>query len=262
MTLRSALRTLSTVLVVSGALLLVDAVLTVAWQEPVSALYARLAQDRLEGELRDAARLPLRPAERRLLLRLEREPQRLGYLARRTRRRVGKGEPLGRIVAKRAKIDFVMVQGTDGASLRKGPGHFPDTALPGEAGTVAVAGHRTTYQAPFRHVDALRPDDPIRLEMPYGTFTYRVERTRIVRPDAVWVTRSVSYPRLVLTACHPLYSAEKRIVIFARLVRAAPTARILTTRSPIDGLPMGFARTAQRTFRTSGIPPASGTSSR
>ena len=218
--MRSAVRALSTVLVVSGALLLLDAALTLAWQEPVSAIYGRIAQAQLEGELRDAARLPLRPAERRLLQRLEREPQRLRYLVHRTRRRVGKGEPLGRIVARRAKIDFVMVHGTDAASLRKGPGHFPDTSLSGEAGTVAVAGHRTTYQAPFRHVDALRPGDPIRLEMPYGTFTYRVERTRIVRPDAVWVTRSVSYPRLVLTACHPLYSAEKRIVVFARLVRA------------------------------------------
>ena len=223
MTARSALRSLSTVLVVSGALLLVDAALTIAWQEPVSALYGRVAQERLEGKLRNAARLPLRPAERRLLQRLDREPQRLGYLARRARRRVGKGEPLGRIVARRAELDFVVVHGTDAASLRKGPGHFPGTALPGEAGTVAVAGHRTTYQAPFRHIDALRPGDPIRLEMPYGTFTYRVERTRIVRPDAVWVTRNVGYPRLVLTACHPLYSAEKRIVVFARLVRAART---------------------------------------
>lgn len=252
---RSALRSLSTILVFSGALLLLDVALTIAWQEPVSALYGRIAQERLEGELRDAGRLSLRPAERRLLQRLEREPERLRYLARRARRRAGQGEPLGRIVATRAKIDFVMVHGTDGASLRKGPGHFPDTSLPGEAGTVAVAGHRTTYQAPFRHVDALRPDDPIRLEMPYGTFTYRVERTRIVRPDAVWVTRRVGYERLVLTACHPLYSAEKRIVVFARLVRATPTARILTARSPGDGWPLAFARTAQRSSRTSGSRP-------
>jgi sortase A len=219
---RGTLRAASTVLIVAGILLLLDAGLTVAWQEPVSALYARIAQEQLEGDLREAARLDLRPAEKRLLRSLEREPQRLGYLARRAERRARTGDAIGRIVSKRAKIDFVMVEGTDTTTLRKGPGRFPETAMPGMSGTVAVAGHRTTYQAPFRHLDAFRKNDPIRLEMPYGTFTYRVERTRIVRPDAVWVTRSVGYPRLVLTACHPLYSAAKRIVVFAKLVRAEP----------------------------------------
>lgn len=221
---RGTLRAASTVLIVAGALLLLDAGLTVAWQEPVSALYGRIAQEQLEGDLRDAARIDLKPSERRLLRSLEREPQRLAYLARRARPRAETGSAIGRIVAKRAKIDFVVVEGTDAKTLRKGPGRFPGTAMPGMSGTVAVAGHRTTYQAPFRHLDAFRPKDTIRLEMPYGTFTYRVERTRIVRPDAVWVTRSVGYPRLVLTACHPLYSAAKRIVVFARLVRATPSA--------------------------------------
>lgn len=221
---RRALRAASTILIAAGALLLLDAGLTVAWQEPVSALYGRIAQQQLESDLRDAARLGLEPAEKRLLRSLKREPQRLAYMARRAARGAKTGDALGRIVAKRAKIDFVMVHGTDTETLRKGPGHFPRTSMPGASGTVAVAGHRTTYQAPFRHLDALRAGDPIRLEMPYGTFTYRVERTRIVRPDAVWVTRSVSYPRLVLTACHPLYSAAKRIVVFARLVRAVPSA--------------------------------------
>ena len=59
--------------------------------------------------------------------------------------------------------------------------------------------------------------------MPYGRFTYRVERTRIVPPTAVWVTQRVSYDRLILSACHPLYSAAKRIVVFAKLVRSTPS---------------------------------------
>ena len=59
--------------------------------------------------------------------------------------------------------------------------------------------------------------------MPYGRFAYRVERTRIVAPTATWVTRRVAYDRLVLTACHPLYSAAERIVVFARLERSAPS---------------------------------------
>ncbi len=116
----------------------------------------------------------------------------------------------------------MFIEGTDAGDLRAGPGHYPGTPLPGQSGTVAIAGHRTTYGAPFRKVDKLRPRDEIVLTMPYGEFTYRVERTRIVPPTAVWVTQRVSYDRLILSACHPLYSAEKRIVVFARLVRSIP----------------------------------------
>jgi len=112
---------------------------------------------------------------------------------------------------------YVVVQGTDGSSLRRGPGHYPGTPLPGQPGTVAIAGHRTTYLAPFRDIDELHPGDQVVLEMPYGRFVYSVEQTRIVKADAVWVTKPVGYPRLVLTACHPLYSASKRIVVFAKL---------------------------------------------
>src|SRR5213078_2628926 len=100
---------------------------------------------------------------------------------------------------------YVVVQGTDLGTLRKGPGHYPDTRFPGESGTVAIAGHRTTYLAPFRHVDSLHPGNHVVLAMPYGTFTYRVEKTQIVTPDATWITRRVpGAPRLVLSACHPL----------------------------------------------------------
>ncbi|MDQ3318871.1 MAG: sortase, partial [Actinomycetota bacterium] len=79
-----------------------------------------------------------------------------------------------------------------------------------------------TYMAPFRTVNRLRRRQPIVLEMPYGRFTYRVEKARIVPPTATEVTRDVGYDRLVLTACHPLYSAAERIVVFARLERAEP----------------------------------------
>jgi sortase A len=68
----------------------------------------------------------------------------------------------------------------------------------------------------------VRPGDQIAISMPYGRFTYRVERTRIVKPTDVWVTQRVSYDRLILSACHPLYSAAKRIVVFARLARSEP----------------------------------------
>ena len=114
-------------------------------------------------------------------------------------------------------LSTIVVEGTGGAELRSGPGHYPDSPLPGRRGTVAIAGHRTTYGAPFRHIDDLERGDRIELAMPYGRFTYRVERSRIVPPSAVDVVGRVAYDRLVLTACHPLYSADERIVVFARL---------------------------------------------
>jgi sortase A len=95
--------------------------------------------------------------------------------------------------------------------------------MPGLRGTVGVAGHRTTYGAPFRHLDALDDGDHVVVEMPYGRFTYEVESQRIVKPSATWVVKRVGHDRLVLTACHPLYSAAERIVVFARLVRSEPS---------------------------------------
>jgi sortase A len=127
---------------------------------------------------------------------------------------------MGRIVMPAIGVSEVFVEGTEAGDLRTGPGHYPDTPLPGERGTVAIAGHRTTYGAPFRRVDQLERGDRIELRMPYGRFVYRVERTRIVEPTELSVTARVAYDRLVLSACHPLYSAAQRIIVFARLERS------------------------------------------
>jgi sortase A len=112
-----------------------------------------------------------------------------------------------------------IVEGTDTDDLRKGPGHYHDTPMPGDHGTVAIAGHRTTHGAPFRNIDKLERGDRIILELPYGRFVYSVEKTQIVEPTALWVTDRVGYDRLVLSACHPLYSAAQRLIVFARFVR-------------------------------------------
>jgi sortase A len=211
--MRGVWRFVASVLIVSGSLLIADVVVTLLWQEPVSALIAHREQSRLSGQLRTLGRLSA--ADARALAGARSDV--LGRLARREQLRVGTGHALGRIRLPTLGRSFVVVQGTDSGSLRKGPGHYPDTPLPGEPGTVAVAGHRTTYLAPFRNIDQLHGGDPVVLEMPYGTFTYRVQETRIVEPTALWITRNVGYQRLVLSACHPLYSASKRIVVFARL---------------------------------------------
>ena len=185
----------------SGILLIADAGITLAWQEPVSAFFAERQQQQLEKQLTDP------PPE----------------VARRIReKRPLPGDAIGEIVLPSLGKRYFVVEGTDTDNLRKGPGHYPDTPLPGERGTVAIAGHRTTYGAPFRHIDQLKRGQRIILSMPYGRFVYRVQRQQIVDDSALWITRNVGYDRLVLSACHPLYSAAQRIVVFARLVRRLP----------------------------------------
>jgi sortase A len=130
----------------------------------------------------------------------------------------------------RIGLSSFVVEGTNVGDLRRGPGHYPGTPLPGQRGTVAIAGHRTTYGAPFRHIDKLRPGDRILLDMTYGRFVYSVQSSRIVPPTALWVKAPKPYQRLVLSACHQLYSAAKRIVVFARVVRRSPRSTSVRRR--------------------------------
>jgi sortase A len=224
--MRRALRGLSSVLIATGVLLVLDAVLTVVWQEPVTAIYGKVRQSELSGDLKKLEKQSLTPAERGVLQVLHSDPERVAFLARSMRRHARSGQAIGRIKIPHIHANFVMVQGTDEGDLKKGPGHYPDTPFPGMPGTVGVAGHRTTYLAPFNKLDKLRPGDEVRLEMPYAVVTYKVERKQIVPPSATWVTKRVGYDRLVMTACHPKYSASHRIVVFARQVSAVVSARI------------------------------------
>jgi sortase A len=219
---RRLLRALSTVLIVSGAMLIADAGLTLVWQEPISAVYAKLQQRQLAGRLNDLENLT--DLQLRALDRLNSEKRRVAFLARLLRRRAKTGDPIGRIKDKRMGINFVVVEGTQADDLRKGPGHYADTPFPGIHGTVAIAGHRTTYLAPFRKLNQMHKGDLITLEMPYAKFTYKTQRKpQIVDPGAYeYVTARKSYDRLALTACHPLYSARQRVVVFAKLIRVTP----------------------------------------
>ena len=220
--LHAILRFIASVACVSGVLLLVDAGLTLAWQEPISALTAArsqaVAEDQLDRQMAAFERERSASTARA-------DPAALREAASRFRRRLQPGRAIARISLPSLKRQYVMVQGTDTGSLRKGPGHYPETPLPGQGGTIGIAGHRTTYLAPFRTIDRLRRGQRIVVTMPYGRFTYRVRRTRIVRPTDVWVKQDVGYEQLILSACHPRYSAAKRIVVFARLVGAAPLAK-------------------------------------
>jgi sortase A len=212
------LRAVAVGLIAAGVLLLADAVVTLVWQEPISALYTTLRQDSLSGALRREERERPTRAEQQALTELHLQQARIAYLASALQRHSGDGSPVARIHMPRIGASFVVVNGTSESALRSGPGIYPATAFPGSGGTTAIAGHRTTYLAPFRHIDALRPGDPIELEMPYADFTYTVTGSRVVAPtDVRDAVANVGYPRLVLSACTPPFSASKRLLVFARL---------------------------------------------
>ncbi len=237
-------RALAYLLIAAGALAVVDAGVTLLWQEPVTALYAMFRQDRLGGDLRAIEHAAPTLPEQRALASLPDERRRVAFLARRLEHDAGQGGAVGRIVIPRIGASYVVVKGTSTEDLKSGPGVYPETGFPGIAGTTAIAGHRTTYLAPFRHIDALRAGDHILLNMPYAHFTYTVIDQRVVLPtDVLAAVSQVGYSRLVLSACTPLFSAARRLLVYARLTRTVPigAARVLPghpTIQPIEA-PLG-----------------------
>jgi sortase A len=219
---RRLIRDLSSVLILSGLFLVLDAGVTLVWQEPVTAAIAVVLRGQIDNQYLSYQTAPLSVDDRAALAGLRSRDQRLRYLARRELRQIKVGDGIGRIDIPKIGANYTVIQGTDELSLEKGPGHYPGTALPGMGATVAIAGHRTTYLAPFRRINELRPGNRIVLNMPYGRFTYVVQYHRIVLPTALWVTNNVGYDRLVLSACNPLYSAAQRIIVFARLRSVKP----------------------------------------
>ncbi len=216
-----ALRILSTALITAGIVVLADVALTLAWKEPISSIYGQIQQDKLAGEL-EALRGEF-PDEATLAAveRVQGTRAKAKVLADRFADQVEVGDAIGTIRVPSIDADYVLVEGTETAELQRGPGHYPDTRLPGQSGTVGIAGHRTTYLAPFRDIDDIEDGAEVVLEMPYATFTYTVQRHEIVAPTDVQVVRNVGYERVVLTACHPLYSAAERFVVFAKLTHTS-----------------------------------------
>ncbi len=231
------MRALAVLLILGGAVALIDAGVTLVWQEPFSALYAKLRQDNLSGALAKVEHAAPTAEEKRQLVDLGDVRYRVAYLAGRLEGHAKDGSPVGRIEIPRIGASFVVVKGTDTSDLESGPGIYSETVFPGMAGTTAIAGHRTTYLAPFRHVDLLRRGNKIKLRMPYAQFTYTVIDKRVVAPtDVNAAVGNVGYSRLVLSACTPLFSAAKRLLIYARLVRTVPVG---AGRVPLAQRPPG-----------------------
>ena len=161
-------------------LALIDGAVTLLWQEPISALYAKIRQDDLSGALKQIERASPTPLERRTLASLSDERNRIAFLAGELEHHTGDGGALGRIVIPRVGASYVVVKGTDTEALKSGPGVYSETRVPGIPGTTAIAGHRTTYLAPFRDINLLARGNRILLYMPYAHFTYTVIGHRVV----------------------------------------------------------------------------------
>jgi sortase A len=150
------------------------------------------------------------------------ERREVASAAARFRKSARTGQAIGRITIGRIGLHMVVVNGTDHDSLKKGPGRDARTYMPGQNRLVYIAGHRTTYLAPFSHIDSIRTGDFIRLEMPYATFVYRAVKHRIVVDTDLSVLRSPKHELLELQACHPRFFASHRYIVYARLVAVEP----------------------------------------
>lgn len=128
------------------------------------------------------------------------------------------GEGIAVIRIPKIGVDHVVVEGIGVEDLKKGPGHFPETALPGHFGNVVLSGHRTTYGAPFSKLDELVVGDEIKLVDREGTYKYVVSESKVVAPTDMSVVTKSTESKLTLTTCHPRFSARQRLIIVATLI--------------------------------------------
>lgn len=227
--LRLSARIFGTVLIVAGILALAWVLVVWQWGDPVTALYARYEQRGLRNAYAEqtkafvASDTPpvvspapevVKPPIGQVLRRIDRDA--VAY-----RKQLQIGDPVGVLDVPKMALHAVVVNGTDHDSLRRGPGRDPRTAVPGEHELVYVAGHRTTYGAPFADIDQLKAGDRISFDVPYARFVYAVTGHRIVAATELSVLRSRGIEQLALQACHPRFFATQRYIADAKLVSVA-----------------------------------------
>ncbi|MGN6799438.1 MAG: sortase [Gaiellaceae bacterium] len=219
--MRLASRILGLLLIVAGGLTLAWVVVVWQWQDPFTALYTHLQQNRLSHsyERRVRAFHP-KPTKGKDLAAVQVE---IAAEARAYGHTIHTGDPIGRLKIGRIGLKMVVVQGTDHETLKKGPGHYAPSALPGEGHLIYIAGHRTTYLAPVAHIHDIKGGAYLTLSVPYATFTYRVQRHYIVRSDQLSVLKDHGREILRLQACHPRFFATHRYIVDAMLASITPT---------------------------------------
>ena len=230
--MRRAVRIAGTLLAGLGVLLLVWAFAVWKWGDPLTSVYTSWEQRKLESryvQLSASSPLAALPAGRpaRSQSRNDDDPgarARVRATAGRYRRTVEVGQPIARIKVPRLGLNMLVVAGTDSASLKKGPGWDRRTFMPGEGQLTYIAGHRTTYGAPFAHIDRLGKGDVVEIDLPYGHFRYEVTRSVIVPADDLSRLESSGREVLALQACHPRFSARQRYIVYAKPATASPAA--------------------------------------
>ncbi len=221
MTMRRLFRILGTVMAVAGVGVLIWVLVVWRWQDPFTALYTTWKQHQLSQSY-DKRAASFRAPPPRAGASLVETAGAVRKQARRYRLSSKRGQAIGRIRIPRLHLNMVLVDGTDHDSLTKGPGFDRRTYMPGEGQLIYIAGHRTTYLAPFAHIERVQPGDVVTLEVPYGTFSYRVYMHRIVTADDLAVLRSHGREIVELQACHPRFFASHRYLAYGRLVRIEP----------------------------------------
>jgi sortase A len=210
------LRLLGSLLILAAAVAGAWVAVVFFWQDPFTAWYTHREQHKLSAEYnRDAAKFAAPPTT------VSRRPYpsaEIRRLARTYEQSLVIGAPVGRLQIKRIGLNMVVAQGTDHETLKKGPGHYEPSALPGGGQLIYIAGHRTTYLAPFSHIDDIRNGDFIVFQVPYGTFTYRAYHHYVVPSTALSVLETHGREILRLQACHPRFFATHRYLVDARLV--------------------------------------------
>jgi sortase A len=217
--MRRGTRVIGTLLALSGALLLIWTILVWQWQDPFTALYTHWKQRELSSQYEKLTRSYHSPIPRESLAAKRRS---IARAAERFRGTATQGQAIGRLRIPRMDLNMVLVNGTDHNTLKKGPGRDERTYMPGENRLVYVAGHRTTYSAPFSDIDSLHKGDRVVVDVPYGRFIYAVTHHRIVKATDLSVLKSPRHELLELQACHPRFFASHRYIAYARLTRVEP----------------------------------------
>jgi sortase A len=226
--MRRLARIVGLLMIVGGVACLAWVVTVWQWQDPLTAATHALDQRRLESSFeerlddadsrRPGAQRPAVPVAataaelRRALL----------AAAAAWRKSSRRGDPIARLRLPTLDVSEIVVNGTDSSTLREGPGRYLGSAMPGEGELIYIAGHRTTYGAPFSRIDRLRKGDPVVVELPYGSFRYRITGHRIVDDNELSVLESKGFEQLALQACHPRFFASHRYIAYAELVSVTP----------------------------------------
>ncbi len=215
--MRRALRWSGTLLMLAGAGVLLWSFVVWKWQDPFTYLLTEREQRALSSQYEQRVDAFDRPVARgRSLAALRAE---LRAAARSYRRSTQVGDAIARIKVPEMGVDHVVVDGTDHDTLKKGPGRYRGTFMPGEGQLVYIAGHRTTYGAPFSHIDRLEQGDKVTLELPYATIEYAVTGRKIVPADYVQALESRGREEVALQACWPRFFASHRIIVYAKPVK-------------------------------------------